>query len=186
MKTYIATLVANIEIIISLLMSLALIILGINNDAVVAYLDGTALTLVYMLVFLIIMSAFMSRLKSFVVSLVTFLLLLVIMGYGPSAGELENQDIAWWLYKAEELLFGSWGTGWTLFIVGCVAGGIAAFYAFRNYPEVVSRRMLWRSSRVSLLESQYAYAVNRFCATASSIILAYCGVHFFLTVFSMS
>ncbi len=185
MKTYIATFVANIELVLSILMSVVLIIMGINNDTVVAELDGTAMAAVYMIIFLIIMSVVMSRLKSFVASLVTFLLFLIILEYGPSAGKIENQDIAWWLFKAGELMFGSWRTGWTLLIIGCVLGGAVGFYAFRNYPEVVSRRMLWRSSRVSLLESQYAYTVNRFCATASSVMLAYSGVHFFLTVFSM-
>ncbi len=185
MKTYIATFVANIELVLSILMSVVLIIMGINNDTVVAELDGTAMAVVYMIIFLIIMSAVMSRLKSFVASLVTFLLFLIILEYGPSAGKIENQDIAWWLYQAEELLFGSWTTGWALLVIGCVAGAVMAFYAFRNYSEVVSRRMLWRNSRVSLLESQYAYSVNRFCATASSVILSYSSVHLFLTLFSM-
>ena len=37
-----------------------------------------------------------------------------------------------------------------------------AIFSFRNFDEVVSRRMLWRNSNVSLFQEQLKYAISRF------------------------
>ena len=40
-----------------------------------------------------------------------------------------------------------------------------AIYTYKNFSEVVSRRMLWRNSNVSLFNEQLKYSIGRFIAS---------------------
>jgi len=40
-----------------------------------------------------------------------------------------------------------------------------AIYTYNNFDEVVSRRMLWRNSNVSLFNEQLKYSIGRFIAS---------------------
>lgn len=40
-----------------------------------------------------------------------------------------------------------------------------AIYTYKNFDEVVSRRMLWRNSNVSLFNEQLKYSIGRFIAS---------------------
>jgi len=59
---------------------------------------------------------------------------------------------------------------WILFSVATVISGWLAYYTYVNIREVVSRRMLWRNSNVSLFEFSWLYTLDRFCnITVSSV-----------------
>lgn len=57
---------------------------------------------------------------------------------------------------------------WYLIIIGLALvvsiffSVIIAIYTYRNFDEVVSRRMLWRNSNVSLFNEQLKYTLSRF------------------------
>jgi hypothetical protein len=65
---------------------------------------------------------------------------------------------------------------WFIWINFAAASAIAlwpAIYAYRNIDEVVSRRMLYRNSNVSLFEFSWKYALDRFCNI--TVTIAYYG-----------
>jgi hypothetical protein len=65
-----------------------------------------------------------------------------------------------------------WGTilFWTVFAIASIISGVIAAYAYDNIDEVVSRRMLYRNSNVSLFEFTWRYTLDRFCSIAFSIL----------------
>lgn len=42
---------------------------------------------------------------------------------------------------------------------------IIAVYTYKNFSEVVSRRMIWRNSNVSMFDERLKYSINRFGIT---------------------
>jgi len=52
-----------------------------------------------------------------------------------------------------------------------VVGLWLAIIAYKNMDEVVSLRMLYRNSRVSMFELSWKYAIDRFCSIASACML---------------
>jgi hypothetical protein len=59
---------------------------------------------------------------------------------------------------------------WGIFVVSNVISGFLARYAYLNFAEVVSRRMLWRKSKVTLFETRWKYALNRFVNIACTLM----------------
>jgi hypothetical protein len=58
-------------------------------------------------------------------------------------------------------------TSWKIIIGSVVIIAIyfsvkIATYTYRNFDEVVSRRMLWRNSNVSMFQEQLKYSLSRF------------------------
>jgi hypothetical protein len=60
---------------------------------------------------------------------------------------------------------------WIIFIIASIISGIIAFYTYNNIDEVLSRRMLYRNSNVSLFEYSWLYTLDRFCNITLSIIV---------------
>jgi len=60
---------------------------------------------------------------------------------------------------------------WIVFSIASVISGWFAYYTFVNISEVVSRRMLWRNSNVSLYEFTWLYTLDRFCGITVSIVV---------------
>jgi hypothetical protein len=63
---------------------------------------------------------------------------------------------------------------WTVLVIVSIISGVIAAYAYDNIDEVVSRRMLYRNSNVSLFEFTWRYTLDRFCSIAVSILV--CGI----------
>ena len=70
----------------------------------------------------------------------------------------------------QEPLFSSvfWGT-LPVCIVSLLAAMVSAIFTFRNMSEVVSLRMLYHNSNVSLFEITWMYTLNRFVAVLSGL-----------------
>lgn len=60
---------------------------------------------------------------------------------------------------------------WIVFSIATVLSGWLAHYTYVNIREVVSRRMLWRNSNVSLFDFSWKYTLDRFCGITISIVL---------------
>jgi len=71
---------------------------------------------------------------------------------------------------------------WSFFAVAAVIGGWLAIYAYNNIGEVLSRRMLYRNSCVSLFEYTWKYTLDRFCNITSSIITSVTWLAFFILI----
>ena len=54
-------------------------------------------------------------------------------------------------------------------IVSLLVAVVAALFTYRNMGEVVSRRMIYHNSRVSLFEITWMYTFNRFVAVLSGL-----------------
>ena len=59
---------------------------------------------------------------------------------------------------------------WSLFGFASVVSAWLAYYTYKNIQEVLSRRMLWRNSNVSLYEYTWKYTLERFCNITVSIV----------------
>ena len=59
---------------------------------------------------------------------------------------------------------------WIAFPIATVIGGWMAAYTRANISEVLSRRMLYRNSNVSLFEYAWKYTLDRFCNIAVAIV----------------
>lgn len=59
---------------------------------------------------------------------------------------------------------------WIVFAIASFISGVLAYYTYHNMDEVVSRRMLWRNSNVSLYEYTWKYTLDRFCNITTSIV----------------
>jgi membrane protease YdiL (CAAX protease family) len=59
---------------------------------------------------------------------------------------------------------------WVVFAVVSLISGWLAYYTYIHYDEVLSRRMLWRNSRVSIFEYRWIYTLDRFCSISVSIV----------------
>ena len=60
---------------------------------------------------------------------------------------------------------------WTVFIIASVISAFIAVYTYINIDEVLSRRMLWRNSNVSIFEYSLLYTLDRFCNISLSIVV---------------
>lgn len=60
---------------------------------------------------------------------------------------------------------------WLFFGIASVISAFLSLYTYTNFNEVVSRRILWRNSNVSLFENPLLYALERFCNISISIIV---------------
>lgn len=60
---------------------------------------------------------------------------------------------------------------WIVFIIASVISAVIAVYAYKNIGEVLSRRMLYRNSNVSLFEYSWLYTLDRFCNISLSIVV---------------
>jgi hypothetical protein len=58
---------------------------------------------------------------------------------------------------------------WTVFIVASIISAFIAVYTYKNIGEVLSRRMLYRNSNVSIFEYSWLYTLDRFCNISISI-----------------
>jgi hypothetical protein len=56
-------------------------------------------------------------------------------------------------------------------IIAMIEGISASIYAYRNFEDVTSRRMLYHNSSVSLFTMQLKYAFHRFCGVFLGICL---------------
>lgn len=56
-------------------------------------------------------------------------------------------------------------------LLSLVASVYASIYTYQNFDEVVSRRMLWRNSNVSLFEEQAKYTYDRFVVCWFSLLI---------------
>ena len=59
---------------------------------------------------------------------------------------------------------------WIVFGIATVFSAVTAFYTFYNMDEVVSRRLIWRSSNVALFEYAWVYTLDRFCSITVTIV----------------
>ncbi|GHT15412.1 hypothetical protein AGMMS4956_15290 [Bacteroidia bacterium] len=58
-----------------------------------------------------------------------------------------------------------------VFIASSVFGFYLAQYAYKNHQDVVSRRMLYRSSAVDLFSNRWKYTMDRFAFISLSVML---------------
>ena len=81
--------------------------------------------------------------------------------YSESEAEMVSRFIRWF---------------WIVFSIATVISVFLAVYTFINFDEVVSRRMSWRNSNVSLLEISILYTLDRFCNITVSIVVCTFGL----------
>ena len=67
---------------------------------------------------------------------------------------------------------------WIVFSIISFFSGWLAIYAYNNFEEVVSRRMMWRNSNVSLFEIAIKYAFERFCSISFSFVTCFAWIWF--------
>ena len=60
---------------------------------------------------------------------------------------------------------------WIVFSIATVISGWLAYYTYVNIDEVISLRMLWKNSNVSLFEFSWLYTLDRFCNITVSIVV---------------
>lgn len=77
------------------------------------------------------------------------------MDFSSYESELMNRLVAWF---------------WIIFSIASIIGGWLAYYTYNNMGEVLSRRMLYRNSNVSLFEFTWKYTLDRFCNITVSIV----------------
>ena len=62
----------------------------------------------------------------------------------------------------------------TISVVAVVCAVYVAIFTWKNFDEVVSRRMKYINSRSSMYEEQWKYTLGRFFATATTIFFSVC------------
>jgi len=84
----------------------------------------------------------------------------------------------WWTTQPEcdeahsEILGHIFKWFWKIVLPAATVIGVwIARYTFRNFDEVVSRRMLYRNSNVSLFELRWKYTLNRFGCISVSLVM---------------
>ena len=102
------------------------------------------------------------------------LFLIAIFIYLAYNGDLDDDEIA---YEVEIAYILGWG-GLLLFILSSIFGRIPAIYAYKNFDEVVSRRMLYLNSNVSLFEKRWSYAFDRFTNISCAIFYTIVAIAF--------
>jgi len=83
---------------------------------------------------------------------------------------MTDADIALWEFCIRRF--------WIVFSIATAISVFFAVYAFINFDEVVSRRMSWRNSNVSLFEISILYTLDRFCNITVSIVICTLGLMF--------
>lgn len=159
MKTFFSWVIANFEgILFCIIFSIAAIFLFNNtpiND------DGTIVSHKGLLKLLTLSAVFIGGLtlqtKNVGVGIIKYLLVLAILIWKPGLDDSQ--------------LLNHWTFLWTLFIGSSVIGSMFAFYAFSNFDDVVSCRMLYYNSDVSLFEEEWKYTIERFTGISLSIFL---------------
>jgi hypothetical protein len=73
--------------------------------------------------------------------------------------------------------------GWISLVAGTIVGIKLAIFTNRNIDEIVSRRMLYRNSKVDLFEITWVYTLDRFAGVASAIAL--CSTLMILMIFAI-
>ena len=69
---------------------------------------------------------------------------------------------------------------WIVFIIASVVSALIAIYTYVNMDEVLSRRMLYWNSNVSIFEYSWLYTLDRFCNITLSIVV--CTFWLWLTI----
>lgn len=164
MKTFISWIIANFEgILLSIVLAISAIILFSNSPMKD---DGTILYIKEILELFTISAVFLAALtlqtKSCGVGVIKYLLLLAFLIWGHG------------IFKDSQLQILSWTLAWIVFVGSSVIGIISAIYVFLNFDDVVSLRMLYRNSSVSLFEIEWQYIIERFtCISFAIFINAY-------------
>lgn len=164
MKTFISWIIANFEgILLSIVLAISAIILFSNSPMKD---DGTILSIKEILELFTISAVFLAALtlqtKSCGVGVIKYLLLLAFLIWGHG------------IFKDSQLQILSWTLAWIIFVGSSVIGIISAIYVFLNFDDVVSLRMLYRNSSVSLFEIEWQYIIERFtCISFAIFINAY-------------
>ena len=146
MKTFISWIIANFEGVIFCIIFSIIAIFLFSNPPIKD--DGTIISHKGLLELLILSAVFIGGLtlqtKNAGVGIIKYLLIVAFL---------------------------SWTFLWILFIGSSVIGLISAIYAFLNFDDVVSLRMLYRNSCVSLFEANWLYTIDRFAGLSLSIFL---------------
>lgn len=164
MKTFISWIIANFEgVLISIVLTISAIFLFSNHPIKD---DGEILSIKEILEFFTISVVFLAGLtlqtKSCAVGVIKYLLLLAFLIWGRG------------ILGDSQLLNLSWTLAWIVFAGSNVIGMISAIYVFLNFDDVVSLRMLYRNSSVSLFEIEWQYIIERFtCISFAIFINAY-------------
>lgn len=66
-----------------------------------------------------------------------------------------------------------------LIIFGLIFSTIVAVYTYNNFSEVVSRRMIWRNSNVSMFNERLKYSINRFGGSFVCILFFLINIYMF-------
>lgn len=77
--------------------------------------------------------------------------------------------IIWLITSDDDIYHNFYAPSITILCMSLVIAVIVAIFTFRNFNEVVSRRILFINSNVSLFEIAGMYTFNRFVATFSSV-----------------
>ena len=161
MKTFISWIIANFEGVIFCIIFSIIAISLFSNPPIKD--DGTIISHKGLLELLILSAVFIGGLtlqtKNAGVGIIKYLLIVAFLIWRPGLDDSLIQN------------FLSWTFLWILFIGSSVIGLISAIYAFLNFDDVVSLRMLYRNSCVSLFEANWLYTIDRFAGLSLSIFL---------------
>jgi hypothetical protein len=96
----------------------------------------------------------------------------VMIGFGIFFTYLSNQPVA----TEDEMetvmiLKKIMSQFWIVLPIASVISLFLAVYTYRHVDEVISRRMLYRNSRVSLFEYSWRYTLERFCSIAVATVI---------------
>jgi len=89
----------------------------------------------------------------------------LLLGFAIAVTVMMKQDPE---FAAESKKYITWL--WIFIVSVSAISGWLAHYVYNNIAEVVSRRMLYVNSRVSLFEYTWKYTLDRFCNIAFAIV----------------
>ena len=152
MKTFYCWLIANFELImyIFLLILSAIILFGFSDK------DNTLNIFMYLAVLMGILSLPTKK------GVFQFGKYLLIVGFGIMMNDPK--------YDNNEFMSIFIPKFWIVFIITSIISAFIAVYTYMNIDEVLSRRMLYRNSNVSIFEYSWLYTLDRFCSISISII----------------
>ena len=154
-STFKSWLIANFEIFVTVI--LAIIIIPLHAIFIGKW-DLGSLVLPAFLIF--IPFALAATPPNLIESILSYLVALAGCVYFIVSGPPEEFKELRWL-----------ASGFLPILIGAsVIGFFLARYAYRNFDEILSHRMLYLNSSASLFEMQWKYTLDRFCNISFSIV----------------
>jgi hypothetical protein len=178
--TFKSWLVANLELVTAVVLSVIIIPLYVifaGKDTPVDRASGELGDFFTIFFFLLVIPyVLVSIPPRLIIGIVIYLL---ILGLGICLFFLENEKTGEHIFRLFSIAYLS------VFVGASVLSFFIARYAKYNFDELVSRRMLYRNSRVGLFEIEWEYTIDRFCIATFCILDAILSIGFLIAFLTL-